>query len=100
MQTKMELTLLQWNVRSFQSNKHFIQSAIDESKPTVICLQETRIRKERPINLTGYNNPARFDREDGRGGGVAIICTNKLPIYKKYQPKKMKLKFSYKFSLA
>ena len=65
---------MQWNVRSFNSNKPFILQAIDSLSPDVICVQETKGKPKQNFSLPGYLCTARKDREKSAGVGVAI-CT-------------------------
>ena len=77
----MSISILQWNVRSFLPNKHFIRMILDEQSPTIMCFQETRCKKSQQLSITGYTCVSRSDREENRsgGGGVAILCSNLLP---------------------
>ena len=74
------LEVLQWNIRSPRANEHFLERAIDELSPDIICLQETRYRKTENITVSGFECISRFDRMgDSRGGGVAILVSNNVP---------------------
>lgn len=75
----MNLTVLQWNLRSFPRNKLFLQSAIDELTPKVICLQETWAKPTTKLQLSGYSLSARLDRRVGVGGGVSIHVQSSIP---------------------
>ena len=65
--------IVQWNVRSFHSNKASILNAIDKIKPDILCFQETNGKTNQNFKLTGYTCLARKERDERRGGGVAIF---------------------------
>ena len=77
-QKEHNLRILQWNVRSFESNKAIILKALDVIKPDVLCLQETNGKNHQNFNLTGYKCVARKDRAVSTGGGVAIFTKREL----------------------
>ena len=70
---------MQWNIRSFTANKPLLQCAIQESKPNLICLQETRVECNKELRLPGYSLGARMDRLDNKGGGVSVHVDNAIP---------------------
>lgn len=73
----MNLTILQWNVRSFRQQKPHLLHAIDIMNPHVICLQETQLKPTHDAKLSGYHYPPlRNDRINRKGGGVAIFIKN------------------------
>ena len=74
------LKILQWNMRGFKSQKSFLQHAIDQIKPQVICVQETHAKPNNNLNLGTYQYPPiRLDRTEQRGGGIAIFIHNTIP---------------------
>ena len=68
----MNQTILQWNVRSFSTNRVHILDAIDTLQPKILSLKETRFLKTSRINLPGYQPPTLYSRPKGTEGGVAI----------------------------
>ena len=70
---------MQWNVRSFQKNKPFIQSAVDDYKPDAICLQETWAKPAIDMKLNSYTTAASRDRENIIGGGVSVHIKTDIP---------------------
>ena len=74
----MKLTFMQWNIRSFPRNKPFLQAAVEEINPQVVCLQETWAKPTTRLTLSGYSVPGRRDRAVGVGGGVSIHISNEI----------------------
>ena len=72
------MNILQWNVRSIISNKPFILSAIDKLSPSIMCFQETNAKEKDNINISGFICAARKDRDQIKGGGVAIFAQKHL----------------------
>jgi len=70
---------MQWNIRGFYSRRPFLSSAIESLNPDIICVQETFLKPSKKAQLKGYQPPARTDRLEGDGGGVAIFIKNSLP---------------------
>ena len=61
-------------MRSYQYQRPYLQSPIDQIKPIVICLQETHLKPEKDASLPNYHYPPlRAHRLDSKGGGVAIF---------------------------
>ena len=76
----MSLSILQWNIRNFSSNKTSLNLLIESISPHIICLQETWSRPNDVPKLSGYNIISRKDRINNRGGGVAIFANSAIPI--------------------
>ena len=70
---------MQWNVRSYQKNKPFIQSAVDDYKPDAICLHETWAKPTIDMKLNSYTTAARRDRENIIGVGVSVHIKTDIP---------------------
>ncbi len=74
------LTILQWNAQSLPAHGDELQHYLDSSinAPSVICIQETWLTKDKDYELLGYKEAARVDRETGYGG-VAIYVRTEVP---------------------
>ena len=75
----MKLSVLQWNIRSFPRNKIYLQKAVDDINPQIICLQETWAKPKTPLQLPGFSVSARLDRPVAVGGGVSIHVQSHIP---------------------
>ena len=70
---------MQWNIRSYNTGRPYLQKCIDILNPSIICLQETNINPANDISLSQFHYPpVRYDRDDQRGGGTAIFIKNNL----------------------
>ena len=70
---------MQWNIRSYNTGRPYLQKCIDILNPSIICLQETNINTANDISLSQFHYPpVRYDRDDQRGGGTAIFIKNNL----------------------
>ena len=78
-----KLNFLQWNIRSYNSNRPYLQKCIDILNPSIICLQETNLKPTNNISLPNFHYPPiRHDRDEQRGGGTAIFIKSELPYLK------------------
>lgn len=70
----MVFTILQWNARSLIANGQELKKNVDslESKPQIICIQETWLKKYLNFIIQGYV-AVRRDRGVGNGSGVATF---------------------------
>ena len=50
------ITILQWNINSTNTNKTYLQHNISTYKQDIIILQETLDKKEKNDNLHGYSD--------------------------------------------
>ena len=76
------LNILQWNVRGFTCNKPFIERAINDLSPNILCLQETKANPNTKLTIPNFICAARCERNQGKGGGCAILCKNDIPFTK------------------
>ena len=61
-------------MRSYQYQRPYLQSAMDQIKSVAFCLQETHLKPGKDASLPNYHYPPlRADRLDSKGGGVAIF---------------------------
>ena len=75
---KEGLKIIQWNCRSIVENKANSIDFLKGNAADIIILNETWLKsKYKQFKITGYNI-IRKDRENKRGGGVAILLTKKL----------------------
>lgn len=74
----MTLNVVQWNLRSFRSQRPYLQSLVDTTHPTIICLQETNLFPSHTLSLSRFQPAVRYDRADRSGGGVAILVHQSL----------------------
>ena len=75
----MTISVLQWNVRGFQSQRPYLLPLLDSLHPRVLCLQETHLQPHSSSTLPNFHPALRQDRPRGRGGGVAIFLHSSLP---------------------
>ena len=61
------MRILQWNIRSFQRNRSFLQTAIDQLLPIILCFQETRSKAKATIDFATFPAVGRRDRGEGEG---------------------------------
>ena len=66
-----ELKVLFWNTRSLVRKTQDFKVTISDIKPTVIGICETWLQPSLQLHFPGYNI-YRADRQDRRGGGLAI----------------------------
>lgn len=72
-------SIIQWNINSFYKKLHDIQYTITKSNPTILCLQETNLKKNQPANLKSYTSYHRTRNDAGRAsGGVSIFVKNSI----------------------
>jgi Endonuclease-reverse transcriptase len=72
-----QISILQWNANGLRSRFDF-KNFISETKPDVICIQETKLKPTISYNLSGYNI-YRNDRDsETTGGGVAILIKSNI----------------------
>ena len=79
------LKIIQWNIKHFQKNKYSLSTLNTELNPQIICLQETWSHPNQSLKVTGYNQISHSPRvnpsdTNSRGGGVAILASNSIPI--------------------
>ena len=78
MDSKIGLTILQWNANGIRSRtaefRRYLSST--SNRPDIICLQETNLKSDQHWRLTGYN----LVRKDSNSlkGGVAIYIHNSI----------------------
>jgi len=72
------LTIIQWNIRSFSKNKSDLENIANTEKADIILLSETWLKKGTFCSLTGFNLFRRDREEDKMGGGVAIAVKRHL----------------------
>ena len=77
--TNTNLTILQWNIRSLNTNKEFLELITEATQPDIIALQETFIKNKNHIKLRTYYvaafTPATNEHSNG---GTAILCKNNI----------------------
>ena len=80
------ISIVQWNVNGFFPRKTHIELIIDQTKPCILGLQETKLKKKHHPRINRYSF-VRKDRgnEDG-GGGVCLVVREDIA----YEPVKLK----------
>jgi len=73
------MKMLSWNVNGLRAilKKNFMQF-VDEQKPDILCLQETKINQDPSINLSGYHSYYNFAQKKGYSG--TAIFTKQKPL--------------------
>jgi ribonuclease HI len=77
----LELRIIQWNCRTIHGKLQIIKHIINEHRPHIFALNETRMDEHYQINLRGFYC-IRKDRSR-RGGGVAIFIREDLEFREK-----------------
>lgn len=85
------LKVMQWNIRSYHSNRDSLLLLVKEHFPDLIHLNETWLRQNDNLFVRGYIS-IREDRSDGYGG-IATLIKKKLPFQRiiidnRWHPKK------------
>jgi len=74
------MKILQWNLRGYHARLSTLQQLIEETKPDILCLQETHLKPNKITKLKYYQQPpSRTDRIDCDGGGVLIYVSSRIP---------------------
>ena len=76
----MNLKIAHWNVRHFFRNNPAISEFCQNTKPHILCLNETWTQPSSKISLPGYNLVSHKPRTSSKGGGVAILATPSTPV--------------------
>lgn len=71
-----EIVIIQWNSRSLNSNKHYLQNYLNSNKVDIVILSEIWLKPSSHCHFKGYNFISKR-RENGKGG-VGILITNSL----------------------
>jgi len=74
------IRILSWNAGSLPAHGAELKHYIDEvdSKPQIICIQETWLQDTSTYNIPGYNKEVKC-RKDRKGGGVATFIQQSIP---------------------
>ena len=73
LQEMNNLTLLQWNVRSFRAQHPYLLRAIEELEPNIICLQETWLEEDDDCTEYDLFSYSTHLNNYGRGKGIMIF---------------------------
>ena len=72
--------LIQWNCRGLKANYNEIFRLIKDFTPSVICLQETLLKKTDSISFKGYSTfNYIFNNNDRAAGGASVVVSNRVP---------------------
>lgn len=72
--TKSQVKILQWNIRSYNANREYLEFLINKLNIDIVLLSETWFKTNQNFSKIGYSI-YRKDRPDNYGG-VAIIVKN------------------------
>lgn len=73
----MDFTILQWNLNGFYTRKERLEILIKDTKPDIICLQETNFTKDHAGHIKNYHSHHKNRLTAGKAsGGVAIYVHN------------------------
>ena len=75
------LNILNWNVRSFNSNSKIVLPLIDKSRPHVMVFSETWFFEDSKAEINSYDSHHTI-RNDRRSGGVSLYVSNSLRSFK------------------
>jgi ribonuclease HI/exonuclease III len=75
----MEIHILQWNANGLRAHDKELRQfiATTETKPNIICVQETFLKPQQAYDIKGYSIERR-DRLQGSKGGIATLIMNSL----------------------
>lgn len=71
-----EIVIIQWNTRSLNSNKHYLQNYLNNNKVDIVILSEIWLKSKSQVNFRNYNFICKC-RDSGKGG-VGILIANNL----------------------
>jgi len=74
-------SIIEWNIRGLQANREELSMLLSDFDPTLVCLQETYHRSDKPANFSNYSFCCRT-AEEVNGilhGGVGILVKNGIP---------------------
>ncbi|XP_026475580.1 uncharacterized protein LOC113380628 [Ctenocephalides felis] len=71
----MDVTILQWNARSFMSNRSSLEYFLSCQDISILAITETWFQKEKTYVFSNYNI-VREDRDDGKGGAAIFVHRN------------------------
>jgi len=68
------------NINGLKTNKTELELYTEETKPDILCINETKTGSQPPSKLLGYNLTTYRNRTTGllAGGGVAIYCRDSI----------------------
>lgn len=66
------MKVIQWNCRSINSNRVFLEMLIEKHDPDILLLSETWLKNSQSFNLQGFNVFRRDRMNNSRGGGVMV----------------------------
>ena len=61
------------NINGFKVHKHELQVYLEEIKPSIVLINESKIAPKFSLRLQNYTMAARRDRPNGAGGGTAVF---------------------------
>ena len=70
-----KLTILQWNIRSINKNRPYLEHIIAVHQPDVLVLQETFDKSETGITLSNYQEPIRIKYFKGESKGISTYVS-------------------------
>jgi exonuclease III len=85
------LTIIDWNLNGLRSHYEDLRKLMNEHRPQIVCIQETKLHPACSLSLRGYDVFRRDNISDGHAcGGVAIlsdaaICATKINIQSQLQ---------------
>lgn len=74
---RQNLKIVSWNANSIKDKKMELQDFIHNHRPDIVLLQETFLKSNDKFGMPNYIT-YRTDRDNGRGGGVAILTHKNL----------------------
>ena len=68
--------IVQCNVRGLRANFEKLRLLCNQYNPQVVAVQESQLRKDKIINLTGFSGITKNSPEDNATGGIPYILIN------------------------
>lgn len=94
-------TIIQWNCRGINRKYDELRNIVFIYEPTIICLQETHLRKDDKISFKGYKTyQQNANMQNNRAhGGIAILVrdnipTKEIPVHTELQAIQLEIKLS------
>ena len=72
------LTIMHHNIRGLKNHETDPTASLQNTKPDMITFNETFLHTRDKMFFTGYQPMTRADRQNKRGGGVAILVGSTL----------------------
>lgn len=72
------MAIVQWNIRGYRGNYHYLRKLLEDTNPVCVCLQETKINN---VNVNCPNGMKLYQSvNDGNAhGGACVLIRSEIP---------------------